>query len=279
MQRFFLSMTRQATRRRRWVQFFSTLLTYSYVTQNITKGLPCPSLNCYACPTAAFACPIGSLQNFAGRHRVPVYVLGVISLIGVVIGRASCGWFCPFGWFQEWVYKLRVPKLRLPNRFNWTRYVILIGLVGVIPFLTGEPWFSKLCPAGTLEAAIPVTLLYADLRAQIGPLFWTKIALLVGFLGWMAVTQRPFCRWVCPLGALWSPFNSVSFFRLEVAQDHCNRCNRCQTVCPVDIRVHEDPNNGACIRCLACVPACPNKCISVATLKADKAPQAERVVS
>lgn len=264
--------------RRNWVQFFAAVATNSYVTQNITKGLPCPTLNCYACPTAAFACPIGSTQYFVGRHKFPLYVLGVLGLIGVVIGRASCGWFCPFGWFQEWVHKLRVPKLRLPNRFNWTRYVVLVVLVGVVPFVTGEPWFSKLCPAGTLEAAIPVALLYPDIQAQLGFMFWLKITILVGFLGWMAVTQRPFCRWVCPLGALWSPFNAISAFRLEVDQTRCTHCNLCQAACPVDIRVLEEPNSGACIRCLACVRACPCGVITVATLKATPAPLPETAV-
>ena len=254
--------------RRNWVQFAATVLSNSYVTQNITKGLPCPSLNCYACPTAVFACPIGSVQHFIGQHKVPYYVFGVISLIGLVIGRASCGWFCPFGWFQEWMHKLPVPKLRLPNRYNWTRYVVLVVLVGIVPFLTGQPWFSKLCPAGTVEAAIPVALLYPDVQAQIGFMFWLKIAILIGFLGWMAVTLRPFCRWVCPLGALWSPFNSISAFRLEVNMANCTGCNQCQAVCPVDIRVYEEPNSGACIRCLACVRACPSQTITVATLKA-----------
>ncbi len=267
MQRFFLDLAR----RRNWVQLGAALLTNSYVTRYVTKGIPCPSLNCYACPASAFACPIGSLQHFIGRHKVPLYVLGLIGLVGAVIGRASCGWFCPFGWFQELVHKLPVPKLRLPNRFNWTRYLVLLGLVGVIPFLTGEPWFSKLCPAGALEAAIPLTWLDADIRAQIGLLFWVKMGILGVFLVWMAVTLRPFCRWVCPLGALWSPFNAVSIFRLEVAQARCTRCNKCQTVCPVDIPVHEEPNSGACIRCLACVQNCPQSCISVATLKAEPA--------
>ena len=263
--------------RRQWVQLTAAVLTNSYVTQNITKGLPCPSLNCYACPTAAFACPIGSIQYFAGRHKVPLYVLGVVSLIGLVIGRASCGWFCPFGWFQEWVHKLPVPKWRLPNRFNWTRYVVLVVLVGIVPFLTGEPWFSKLCPAGTLEAALPVVWLYPDIQAQIGLMFWLKIVLLILFVAWMAVTLRPFCRWVCPLGALWSPFNAFSHFRLEVQQDQCIACNKCQAVCPVDIRVYEEPNSGACIRCLACVQTCPRQIISVTTLKAAQpAPQPEQ---
>jgi polyferredoxin len=109
-------------------------------------------------------------------------------------------------------------------------------------------------------------------------MFWLKIAILIGFLGWMAVTLRPFCRWVCPLGALWSPFNAFSFFRLEVDQARCTGCNKCQAVCPVDIPVYEEPNSGACIRCLACVQACPRNIIAVASIKAEQA-QPNKVVS
>ena len=79
----------------------------------------------------------------------------------------------------------------------------------------------------------------------------------------MSVTRRPFCRWLCPLGALWSPFNPVSSFRLQVDQETCIQCNRCQQVCPTDIRVYENPAAGACIRCLECVRVCPVDCIEV----------------
>lgn len=245
------------------VQAISALALNSYVTQHFTKGLPCPALNCYACPAASFACPIGSIQHFVGRRKLPLYVLGVVGLVGALIGRASCGWFCPFGWFQDLMYKLPLPKLRLSNRFNWSRYVVLVALVFVIPFLTADSWFCKLCPAGALEAGIPVVLLSTDVRALIGPFYWFKIAALAATVGWMGVTRRPFCRWICPLGALWSPFNPVSAFRLSVDRSTCIDCNRCQAVCPVDIGVHENPVSGACIRCLECVRACPTGCISV----------------
>jgi ferredoxin-type protein NapH len=254
---------RWLARRRTAVQVAAALVLNSYVTQRFTGGIPCPALNCYACPAAAFACPIGSIQHFVGRRKIPLYVLGVVALVGALIGRASCGWFCPFGWFQELVYKLPTPKLRLPNRFNWTRYVALAVLTVVIPFITREPWFCKLCPAGTLEAGIPVVLLDMGVRHLVGALYWIKLGILAAFLAWMSATRRPFCRWMCPLGALWSPFNPVSSFRLEVDQETCIRCDRCQAVCPVDICVYEDPGSGACIRCLQCVRVCPVDCISV----------------
>lgn len=249
--------------RRGVVQILSALTINSYFTQRVTKGIPCPALNCYACPAATFSCPIGSIQHFIGRGKFPLYVLGVVGLFGALIGRASCGWFCPFGWFQELVHKLPTPKLRLPNRFNWTRYVVLAVLVVVIPFVTHEPWFCKLCPAGTLEAGIPVVLLSPEVRGLVGTLYWTKLGILGVMLAWMSATRRPFCRWICPLGALWSPLNPLSSFRLAVDQDTCIQCDRCQTVCPTDIRVYENPTSGACIRCLECVDECPVDCISV----------------
>ncbi len=250
--------------KRRWVvQIISALGLNSYFTRLVTKGIPCPALNCYACPASSFACPIGTLQHFVERSKPPLYVLGVIGLVGALIGRGSCGWFCPFGWFQELVYKLPVPKLRLPNRFNWTRYIVLVVLVLIIPFLTREPWFCKLCPAGALEAAIPVALTSSDIRALIGTMYWVKIFIFGGLLAWMTTTQRPFCRWICPLGALWSPFNPVSAFQLDVDLDNCKKCDLCRAACPVDIRVYENPVSDACIRCLQCVEVCPTQCITV----------------
>ena len=198
---------------------------------------------------------------------MPFYVLGVVWLVGALAGRAACGWLCPFGWIKELVYRLPTPKLRLANRFNWTRYAILALLVVAVPFVTGEPWFCKLCPAGMLEGGIPSVLLYADLRPLVGGFYWLKLGILGGFLAWMSVTRRPFCRWVCPLGALWSPFNAVSALRLHVDQARCLQCDRCREVCPMDLRVYEAANSGTCIRCLACVRACPVTCISVTSTR------------
>jgi polyferredoxin len=269
-----LRFWRGLARRRMTVQAISALVLNSYFTQTITKGVPCPALNCYACPVAAFACPIGSVQHFIGRGAVPLYVLGVVALVGVLVGRASCGWICPFGWLQELLYRLPVRKLRLPNRFNWTRYALLAVLVVALPLVTAEPWFCKLCPAGMLEGGIPVVLLYGELRALVGPIYWLKLAVLGGFLTWMSVTRRPFCRWACPLGALWSPLNAVSSLRLTVDEQRCIRCGHCQEICPVDLTIYEDSASPACIRCMRCLVECPTDAISIGqpgwSLQADR---------
>ncbi len=255
------------TAKRRWVQTISFLVMNSFFLQSVTKAVPCLGMNCYACPAAIFACPIGTLQHFAIIHQVPLYTLGVLGLVGALVGRLACGWLCPFGWLQELLYglrqRLRWPEWRASHRLSWLRYVFLVALVGIVPFLTLEPWFSKLCPVGTLEAGIPLVATNADLRALVGPLFLVKLLILLGFLAWMAVTKRPFCRFVCPLGAIWSPFNRASTLKLSVEQHACTNCDVCRSVCPVDICVRDDPASTRCIRCMECVRSCPESAIRV----------------
>lgn len=296
-------------KKRAWVQFISTLLVNNGLTQQMTKGLPCIGFNCYACPLAAAACPIGSLQHFVSIRQVPWYILGVVILVGALSGRLACGWLCPFGWIQEMLYKIPVCKWAVQprKRAAWWKLLIatgfygiglwsllplavkapacfalyliaglglyaflgasrafaLGGLVVIVAWITGEPWFCKVCPAGTLEGGIPQVLLDANLRGLIGALFWLKIAVLAFFLAWMAVTRRPFCRWLCPLGALWSLLNRWSTLQIAVDIQACIRCDCCRQVCPVDIRIYQDANSGACIRCLQCIDSCPVSCIGV----------------
>lgn len=258
------------------LDFFS--LFRGEISQVKTKGVCVPALNCYSCPAAIGACPIGSLQNAfntwrhnfdAGQKKLGLYVLGSLGLIGTIGGRLPCGWLCPFGLLQELIYKIPVPKFQIPRFLTYFRYIILLVLVIILPILIvdslgmGEPWFCKwVCPAGTLEAGVLLSLLNQGIRSQLGFLFTWKMAILLLFLAWMAFSQRPFCRTSCPLGTILGFFNRVSAFRIQVDRNACILCNACQKVCPVNIRIYENPASSQCIRCLKCESVCPASCIS-----------------
>lgn len=263
----------QRVSKRRFTQLISTLIANSYfpgfvnrdIYQGQLKRLCVPFLNCYSCPGAVAACPVGSLQSLlvSAGGRLSLYVLGLLTLVGAAAGRFVCGWLCPFGLIQELLAGLSLKKYRIPGVLTRTRYLILI-LTLLLPVIwldengLGAPYFCQyLCPAGTLEAGLLLGLGRPELRALLGSLFTWKVGVLGAFLAAMIFTYRPFCRVACPLGALYGLFNPVSFWRLEVAVGRCNHCQTCRKSCPLDIPVYRRPNSPECIRCLACLKACP----------------------
>lgn len=239
-----------------------------------TKGLCVPVLNCYSCPGALGACPIGSLQAIlAGKdRRLPFYVLGTLMLFGVLLGRLACGFLCPFGFLQDLLAKLPVKKIKLPKKIDWVlrllKYAVLLVFVLLLPvFLVdkygaGAPWFCKLiCPAGTLEGGVPLLLGDERLRAMAGWLFsWKALVLLAVLLGAVWV-PRFFCRYLCPLGAIYGLFNRFSLSRMALDKEKCVGCKSCEKTCPMAVDVTKDINTAECIRCGKCKAACPTGAI------------------
>ncbi len=270
---------------RRLSQIVSALVINSHwpslfgrrIYQGNLKGFCVPVLNCYSCPLAVTACPIGALQNIfarvrpsvaVGRYHLGLYVIGILGVVGSAVGRMACGWICPFGALQDLLHKIPSPKIEMPRFLNYFKYVVLLMMVILLPLLVvdafgfGEVWFCKyLCPAGTLEAGIPLTALDPALRSGIGVLFWSKVAILAFFVLLMIPVKRPFCKATCPLGAIYSLFNRVSILRLSVSSK-CIKCDKCYQVCPMSIKVYENPNANDCIRCLDCINVCPVDAIS-----------------
>jgi ferredoxin-type protein NapH len=289
--------------KRRWAQIAAAFalnpVLPNFFTGSIVrggfKGTCIPVLNCYSCPAAVGACPIGALQHtFAAlRFRLApgspgfgLYALGTLGLAGSLAGRFPCGWFCPFGLVQELLYKIPGPKIRIPRFLTHLRWAVLALTVFLLPLLVvdvagyGDVWFCKwICPAGTLEAGIPLVGANAAIRTQIGWLFAWKVALLVLFVLLMIVSMRPFCRTVCPLGAILGLFNKVSWLRLSVDASRCTSCADCAKACPVDLTVHREPNSTQCIRCLKCVKACRMGALTYEIPPFKRLPRAEPVTN
>lgn len=240
------------------------------IYQGSSKGICVPGLNCYSCPGAIGACPIGSLQAalVASDQKLPLYVIGTILAFGALLGRTVCGWLCPFGLIQDLLDKAPLPKVRKgawSRAFSWGKYVILIGLVIIAPLVllgatgVGTPAFcAYLCPAGTLEAGIPLVTMNEGLRFMLGSLFSWKVGVLVALVLVSLFVYRPFCRFLCPLGALYSFFNRFALLRYRVDNEACTNCGACLAVCKVDIRTVSDRE---CIQCGACVTSCETNAI------------------
>ncbi len=232
------------------------------IYQGKFKGFFFPGMNCYACPFARFGCPIGTLQYFIGMKTFPSYVLGFIGMIGVPLGRVVCGWVCPFGFFQELLYKVKTFKIRVSERHTYTKYIMLVLVAIIIPFITGDFWFCKLCPVGGIEAGIPQLALDSSLRPLIGSFFYIKCAIVILVVSASIFIKRPFCRFVCPLGALYGLFNKFTFFRIKVDRNKCTQCQICQNVCPMDVKIFKQPDSLDCIKCGICIKACPQGALS-----------------
>ena len=237
------------------------------VWKGSSKAVCVPGLNCYSCPGAWGACPIGSLQAVFTRtaDRVSLYVAGLIGLFGVLMGRLVCGWLCPFGLVQELLYRIHSRKVRIgPTRLRYLKYAVLAVLVIALPILlrngtgVGSPWYCKLvCPAGTLEAALPLLALDASLRSAAEWLFVWKLLVLAGTMLTSVFVYRPFCRFVCPLGAIYGLFNRFSWVQLSCDKGTCISCGRCARVCRMGVDPSRDPTSPECIRCGDCVQVCP----------------------
>lgn len=245
----------------------------SVIYQGPLKAVCHPGLNCYSCPGALLSCPVGAMQNFLASIRfytpgtiphVGAIVVAYVGFIGTLVGRLPCGWLCPFGFIQDLVHKIPVRKLSLWEPLRWGKYAVLVVLVIILPLWLvdaatglGHPWFCKLlCPAGTLEGALPMVLLKPSLWAALGFFFWFKISILSILLVLMVFVSRPFCRMLCPLGAFYSLFSRMTLVQLEFVEGNCVECGSCARKCPMGVKPQEQHDSKECIMCLKCLDAC-----------------------
>lgn len=246
-----------------------------FVSGNIYKGQSkqfcVPGINCYSCPGAIGACPLGSLQgSFSADKSTIYYVAGILLLYCVMFGRMICGWLCPFGLIQELIYKIPTPKLKkspVTRILSYLKYVILVFFVFIVPITyafrdTPLPTFCKyICPAGTIEGGLALLANKANASyfSMLGPLFTWKFLVMVSIVVGSVFVFRLFCRFLCPLGGLYGLFNKFSFFGIKLEQSKCIDCGKCISHCKLDIRHVGDQE---CISCGECIDVCPTQAIA-----------------
>ena len=261
--------------KRKISQLYAALLTNANIKgffngkiyQGATKNLCVPGLNCYSCPGAIGACPLGSLQNAlsASDTRLPAYIFGIIILFGLLLGRTICGWLCPIGLGQELLYKIKTPKVKkskVTRVLSYLKYVMLVALVVIVPIAFKIPGFCEfICPAGTFQGGLGLlgNKNNEGWLALLGPLFTWKFMLLVLIIVGSIFFFRFFCRFLCPLGALYGFFCRVAMLGIKLDENKCTDCGLCIGVCKMDVKKVGDHE---CIHCGECISACPAKAIS-----------------
>jgi len=152
---------------------------------------------------------------------------------------------------------------------RYLKYVVLVVLVILLPLLLvdaaglGYPWFCKLlCPAGTLEGAVPLIFLKPSLWGTLGFYFWNKLTILIIIIILAILISRPFCRMFCPLGAFYSLFMRMTLIQLEFTEGNCVQCESCVRECPTGVAPYKDPHSRECILCLRCLDACRFRALS-----------------
>ena len=244
--------------------------TVTFVVSNLgfapalKTGLICPYFYCYGCPLASSGCPIGTLQHFVILQAFPLYLLGTLGLYCTIFGRAFCGWACPFGAFQD---LMRGPGKRKLRSFKYSKFAMLL-IVMVLAWVTVDTFFCKLCPAGSLFAAIPTPFFFPTLG--VGFFFYVHMATLLLTILLVLLFARFWCRYLCPLGTI-GVFNKLSVLTVSLDSEKCTDCLRCLDACPMGLDKLSDVGSSSdCILCGKCVEACKTDALKMNVRKWDK---------
>lgn len=346
---------------------FSTMLLNLNIFGLSLRSFCSPGFNCHGCPWATFACPIGVMTFSSGVRQIPLMTIAFLLAIGTVSGRLVCGFICPFGWFQDILYKIPGAKIKLPRFMNWFKYGFLVLFVFLLPYLLGfeksgylflpDPkidkgedgmlevsvvvenrgektvdapsvnvvyiekesknesyrkshkfptisvapgekiklplidapnnlatadlllsssqstviqtprynlYFCKICPTGTLTASLPAKIGSAPGDGIYGGSGWFSLRFVILYFSLilMILSSRPFCRIMCPLGAIYGLTAKISLTRFKWNKETCVDCGLCDKVCPVNLDVRKEIGGMECIACGDCIRKCPKNSLT-----------------
>lgn len=257
------ALGKKLSRMRPWVQT-GFLAVWLAPVGRWAHGVPGCVFHCYSCPLSSFACPIGVMANYAALMplvgEMPYLLIGLLLLVGAVSGSLVCGWACPFGFVQDLLGKLAPRKISLPGWVGHIRYVVLVGLVLILPAILGfkgipfEEQAVSICrlsPAGALEAGLPYSI-QSVMAGNGWVMSGLKTGILLAFVAAALFIHRPWCRIFCPLGGLLALFNRFSLFHLRYNPKECSECNLCRSRCSMGVKVDQRVNVSGCVRCLEC---------------------------
>lgn len=205
------------------------------------------------------------------HQKFPVYALGIVLLFGSILGRAVCGWICPFGFFADILDRfIRIKKLKKKSeaifKFRYIRYFMVIFILS--SFLWIIPYFCIfICQSANIYGLLPYYVTTGlegfkeALRGNSTAHFFfvfhmASMTILIVFS--IIFGGRWFCKYICPLGAVYGLFNLISPINVIHDSSKCVNCGRCKEVCPMDIDLARNSfeDKTGCIKCGRCTKLC-----------------------
>jgi len=250
------------------------------ITRNIIQlvcflllpGLFIDSFNGIKAVIVAIAGGTGSLATI-----VPAIFPSVLLIISTMLfGRFFCGFMCAFGTLSDAAHyigsKVFKIKYRMPdeadNKLKWIKYALLVILI--ITWIAGIGVFSGWSPWDAFGSllALPPDFAYAFQSFAIG-----TILLLLIIVGSLFV-ERFFCRYLCPMGAIFAIVSKLRIAKIKKPGTNCGKCRVCTNSCKMGIPLYQsdEVSSGECIACMKCVSACPRKNVRFTVASKDAAP-------
>lgn len=247
----------------RWglLALFTVLVTVAAYSHNVLGGGVAPSIHAI--------CPFGGIESlytfftagtFIGKIFSGTLILFATTLVLVIVFRRSfCGLICPFGAIQEFFAKLGqkifgrkfiIPK-KIDKPLRYLKYVVLFITV-FYAWKTAGLWMAPYDPWSTY-AHLPEGLASVWESSAVG--FIVLIITIIGSI----VYDRFFCKYLCPMGALYGIVGKLSPYKITRNEDKCINCGKCSKNCPVNIDVQhsKEIKTAECINCQTCVLNCP----------------------
>lgn len=247
----------------RWslLALFTILVTIASYLHIANGGGKSPSIHAL--------CPFGGLESLyqvfsTGSFISKIFsgtmiLFGITLLLAILFRRSFCGLICPFGAIQEFFarigQKLFKKRFVIPEKIDkplrYLKYVILFVTV-FYAWKTAGLWMS---PYDPWSAYAHISEGFESIWKETSVGFIILIITLVGSL----LYDRFFCKYLCPMGALYAIVGKISPYKVERNHDVCVKCGLCNKACPmnIDVMKSKEVTSLECINCQSCVLSCP----------------------
>ncbi len=237
-------------------------------------------------PTVHALCPFGYFESFYNVITGKSYILKTywsnavvaVASVGIVfiVGRIFCGWICALGTIQDipkfFVKKKFIVPEKLDKVLSNLKYLVLI----IIIFLTWKTAKLVIDPYDPFAAYTHIPAGFESLLADYSIGFGSLVLMfIVSFF-----YERLFCKYLCPLGAIYAIVGKISPFKIKRNKSTCIDCKKCTNVCPAHIKVSEldEVKPVECYSCMKCVSTCPTKTNSLDTVLVTKKTSMKKLV-